>query len=89
MSRLQGVDQLQYHPIDIYTENRARFPVEELARHAGNWVAFSPDGSRVLDSCESLAELDRRLTQAGQDVENAVFEHIPTSDMIISGAELS
>jgi hypothetical protein len=75
--------------LDAYIENRAKFPVEELARHAGNWVAFSPDGSRVLDSCESLAELDRLLKQAGTDIENVVFERIPTDDMVPSGAALS
>jgi hypothetical protein len=89
MSRLhQGAGLLKLQ-IDSYIDNRARFPIEELATYAGKWVAFSPDGLRILDSCESLVELNKRLAMAGQDTEAVVFERVPTSDMIFSESELS
>ncbi len=33
-----------------FLANRANFPMEELAKYMGKWVAFSPDGSRILAS---------------------------------------
>jgi hypothetical protein len=89
MSQLQSEDHVQTYRIDGYIENRAHFPVEELAKHAGKWVAFNPDGSRILDSGENLVELQRRLARAGVDPETVVFEQVPTDDMILSGSELS
>ena len=81
---------LQTQSIDVYLKNRAVFPVEELNKHLGNWVAFSPDGSNILDGSKSLAELRKRLVEIHNvDPETVVFERVPTEDMVISGSELS
>ena len=53
--------------IRLAISNRAQFPDEELVKHAGQWVAFSPDGSRLLDSDPQLARLRGRLAQSGAD----------------------
>jgi len=89
MSQTQGAGPLPTHQMDCYIENRAKFAVEELAKHRGQWIAFSPDGSRILDGCENLASLRDRLDRAGIDLEAVVFERVPTDDMILSGSELS
>ncbi len=70
-----------------YTANRARFPLAELEKHAGQWVAFSADGQRILDSCPGLEQLRARLVRNGTDPEVVVFERVPTDFMILSGSE--
>jgi hypothetical protein len=60
---------------------------EVLQKLAGQWVAFSADGSRIVAHGKDLAELDRRVTEAGEDPEEVAFLRIPDRDMIFSGAE--
>ena len=31
-----------------YLKNRLSFPLDELGKHRGEWVAWSPDGRRVV-----------------------------------------
>jgi hypothetical protein len=71
-----------------YEDNRARFPLEELQRYAGLWVAFSADGSRIIDSAETLAALEERLNIRGEDAQNLAFEYLEFEDNVLGGAEL-
>ena len=48
-----------------YAENRPRFPLEELAKYAGLYVAFTPDGKRIVASGETEEEVDKKLLAAG------------------------
>jgi hypothetical protein len=60
-----------------FLANRGVFPAEELARYAGLWVAWSPDGTRVAASAEALETLEGLLRKAGEDPAECVFEGIP------------
>jgi hypothetical protein len=71
-----------------YERNRARIPREELQRHAGQWVAFSLDGSRILAGAENLPELEKRLATAGEDPEQVALERIEWEDSLAGGSEL-
>jgi hypothetical protein len=68
-----------------FLENRARFPMDELARHAGRWVAWSPDGTRIVADAEAPEALDRLVRDAGKDPERGVVEGIPAEDAMIGG----
>jgi hypothetical protein len=70
-----------------YRENRARFPLAELRTYAGQWVAFSPDGRRVVAHSEDLAELDKLVAAAGEDPERVALERIELEDVYLGGAE--
>ena len=72
-----------------YRENRARFPLAELAKYDGQWVAFSLDGRRIIASSEDLATLDNLVVAAGNDPEQIAFERIELDDFCLGGAELS
>lgn len=71
-----------------FLANRACFPLDELAKHAGQWIAWSPDGTRVVASArnpESLADLVRN---AGEVPEECVIEGIPEEDSVLGGSSL-
>src|SRR4051812_1833315 len=72
-----------------YAANRARFPQEELLRHAGRWVAFSRDGSRIVDSHATLEGLEDQLRAAGREPQDYVYESVAADDWIRSAAEFS
>src|SRR3954453_18317137 len=69
-----------------YLENRARFPLEELGRYAGRWVAWSPDGARVGAPAANPQLLDALTRDAGEDPEHCLVEGIPAEDAVIGGA---
>ena len=43
----------------VFLKNRAAIPVEELARFAGEWVAYNPEGTAIVaHSAESVGDVD-------------------------------
>ena len=67
----------------------AEFSLEELSEHRGRWVAFSPDGRRLLASSANLADLDALVCRLGEDPEEVLLKRIPGDGSIRSGSELS
>ncbi len=72
-----------------YRNNRSDFPLTELAKHRGQWVAFSPDGRRILAGAEAIECLEEQLAALGADPQEVVFEHIsgPEDDTSLGSAE--
>jgi len=68
-----------------YLRNRLKFPLDQLAQHAGEWVAWSPDGARIVASSSDLASLDNLIRAAGEDPEQCPIEGIPDTDSVIGG----
>jgi hypothetical protein len=60
-----------------YRENRARFPLGELDKYRGNWVAFSADCRHVVASGETVEELENRLAADGNAATPVVLEWLP------------
>jgi hypothetical protein len=75
--------------MSVFRPNRAQFPVEELWKYAGMWVAFSLDGRSILSSCPDIARLEQQLVEAGVDPQDVVFEFVPEEDTWLGGAALS
>jgi hypothetical protein len=63
-----------------FLANRAAFPVEALAKYSGQWVAWSPDGTRIAASAPSLELLDDMLAAKIENPELCVLEGIPDID---------
>lgn len=59
-----------------YDENRAKFPVEQLLMYAGQHVAWSPDGTRVLTFGSSQDEVDEKLARMGIHFSQVVHDYI-------------
>jgi hypothetical protein len=69
-----------------FLANRAGFSAEELAKHAGRWVAWNADGTRIAASAPSPDLLDAILEANGEDPACCVVEGIPGDDAVIGEA---
>lgn len=66
-----------------YLKNRRNFPLDEVAKHAGGWIAWSPDGTRIVASAKNAEDLDDLVRAAGEDPFDCVIEGIPEHDLLI------
>ena len=71
-----------------FRENRAKFSLAELQKYAGQWVAFSADGRRIVGSGEKIFDLFNQLRDAKETV---AFERveIDSGDSYMGSAELT
>lgn len=59
-----------------FEENRAKFPVEQLMLFAGQYVAWSSDGTRILAAAPSQEEVDEKLAALGIHFSLVVHDYI-------------
>jgi hypothetical protein len=65
----------------VFIPNRQAFPLEELEKYAGQWVAWSPDGTHIVAaSSESGMAVERAVIAAGYDPQKCVFSYVPGLD---------
>jgi hypothetical protein len=70
-----------------FLRNRVAFPMDELAKHHGEWVAWSPDGTRLVATSDNPEALDNLILAAGENPEDCLVEGIPDSDCVIGGMD--
>jgi hypothetical protein len=63
--------------LGLYEANRQKFPPEELAKYAGQFVAFSPEGTRILASGTTEDEVEKQLGALGIDPSQVVGSCVP------------
>jgi hypothetical protein len=68
-----------------FLDKRSQLPPEELARYAGRWVAWSPDGARIVAHSVAPEDLDDLILRAGADPERCIVEGIPEEDTVLGG----
>ncbi len=68
-----------------FLKNRQQFPAHELARYAGKYVAWSPDGTSILASDDDELHLDHVLKAAGHDPADILVSFVPFPDEVILG----
>jgi hypothetical protein len=73
------------HCFRSFLEHRAALPAEALTPYAGRWIAWSPDGSRIVADSQGPEELDELILAAGQDPERCVVEGVPATDAVLGG----
>jgi hypothetical protein len=59
-----------------FFENQEKFPPEALLPYAGRYIAWSWDGSRILDSAEEEEQLWDKLVAAGENPHRVVFDYV-------------
>ncbi len=65
-----------------FFENRQKFPPDELAKYAGQHIAWSWDGTRIVDSDPNPEELCRKLEAAGIPTNRVVFGYVDPPDQV-------
>jgi hypothetical protein len=74
--------------IQEYFKIRMLFPLDELAQHRGEWIAWSPDGRRVVARSHDLEALDDLVRAAGEDPEECPVEGVPDAETVLGGLKL-
>jgi hypothetical protein len=70
------------HELARYDENRRNFPLDELAKYAGQYVAFSLDGTHILASGAEPEEVEEKLTAQGIAPNRVVHSYIDPPDVV-------
>jgi hypothetical protein len=68
---------------ETFDANRRRFPPEELLKYAGQNIAWTWDGTRILASGKDLADLEKKLEALGIDASKVVVDYIDPPDVSI------
>ena len=68
-----------------YLKNRRNFPLDELARYAGSYVAWSPEGDRIIANDEDPLRLEELIKALGYDPAEIVVSSVPYPDEVILG----
>ncbi len=71
-----------------YLKNRHQFPHEALQKYAGQQVAWSPDGTRIIASADDISRLVDAIEALGFDAAEVVIEPVPYPDEVVLGAGL-
>jgi len=68
----------EWKPPDLrfYAQNRLQFPAEQLVFYYGKFVAWSPDGTRIVASGKEREEVWKQLEDAGLDPSQFVNDYI-------------
>ncbi|MGH7169169.1 MAG: hypothetical protein ACRELF_04245 [Gemmataceae bacterium] len=74
-------DHLEPPDLSHYHENRIKFPPEELLKYAGKFVAFSPEGTRIVASGDSWEDLDAALEAGGIHFSQVVSAYLDPPDV--------
>lgn len=59
-----------------FEKNRCDFPGKELLAYQGKYIAWSPDGTRILASADTEEEMEQNLIALGIDPSQVVGEFI-------------
>ena len=71
-----------------FLKNQHQFPLEDLAAYRGRYIAWSPDGTRIVASSPDLEELLDLVRAAGEDAQECVIDGIPECDAVIAGISI-
>jgi hypothetical protein len=68
-------------PDPNFEENNRQFPLDELAKYAGQHIAWSWDGKQIPASAADRDELERKLVEAGIDPSRVAWDYVMPPDV--------
>jgi hypothetical protein len=66
-----------------FNKNRLAFPPEQLLQYRGQYIAWSPDGSRIIAGDRDFLKLDDTVKGLGYDPSEVSYETVPDADIIL------
>jgi WD40-like Beta Propeller Repeat len=66
--------------IHEFDKNRAAYPPEDLQQYRGQYIAWSPDGTRIIASDQDGRKLDDTVRALGYDPAQIVFSFVPDEE---------
>jgi hypothetical protein len=67
----------------LFYENRNKFPLEELMKYKGQYVAWFPDGSGIFAADPDPMSLRERIKASGDEVAMYLIEYIDIGETYI------
>ena len=74
--------------VQLFQKNRQQFPPEELAKYAGSYVAWSPDGASILAANEDELQLAKAIRATGYNTAEILIAFVPAEDEVLLGGGL-
>ena len=68
-----------------FSENRSQVPAGDLARYAGQYVVWSPDGGQILANGADPDSVEKQLAEAGLDPAAVVLGYVDPPDEVFLG----
>jgi hypothetical protein len=73
-------------PGSEFSRNLNAFPLEELAKYEGKYVAWNLEGTQILASGDNDRQVFEALKAAGLDPSQAVFSYVELPNEVYWGA---
>jgi hypothetical protein len=73
------------HSASHVTENMNNFPFEELEKYGDMWVAWTPDGTRIIAGADDIPALEPAVKAAGFEMSEVVFDYVMPFDVAFMG----
>jgi len=64
----------------LFNDNTNRFPCEELAKYAGQYVAWNLDGTEILAGGATREAAEKKLAERGIHPSRVVWDYVPGPD---------
>ena len=71
-----------------FLKNRSQVSPDELEKYAGKYVAWSPDGKRIVAADDDPIQVVATVRSAGFDPAECVLSSIPAAEEIVLGGGL-
>lgn len=72
-----------------FLKNRNQYSPAELERYAGTYIAWSPDGKRIIASDTDPMKVVAAVRSSGYDPEECVLSSVPSPEEVVLGGGLN
>ncbi len=71
-----------------FVKNRGQVSPAQLEKYAGKYVAWSPDGKRIIAADDDPMKVVAALKSAGYDPAECVLSSVPEAEEVVLGGGL-
>ena len=71
-----------------FLKNRSQFAAADLGKYAGLYIAWSPDGTKIIASNGDAMKLVAAVKSAGFNPQECVISSVPEGEEVVLGGGL-